>query len=584
MPTVVLIATRALLTAGGEHLQALAARAPKLVKLAADSEKNAPKPKESGWAAARRLTKLDKKGKPGFALAAISSMTRVQDRAIAALAEQEAHPRVFVQTLVRDVKNAATAKFLKKHWLLGALPVSLLTKIAKALVVVSVEEGQVLSGSYGWGSDATVVVSGEVRVTYPGVHGAKPRAVNLGAGEVVHFEALLNEARLFFGVGGTTDTGVVHTTDVGAVQQPQNVEVVSGGCVVLRLTRRAFLSVLQEASDEQRSAAVPNVVDATRENANKQSSKKSPSLTPSTSETEASVPKIPSTTSLVSEIGNKKKKLTVEIANAVDKARSIAHARDLLFTLGGVARVAPLEMAVATNESTKVALAEALVESASVRCVLPLESFAPGLPSGDTNSHNTNDTSTTSTMFSIAVLAGEVVVETKLGLVQSGDEENVSPAENAVADASGKNLTKEKRKPTKKKDLKSEREGSGGTLTKDLKSEHEGSRGTLNAAATDAKTYTQHDLFTFDSRTERLVVHSRAENENAVVCSFQTVSGDGRLEQAQRSLTAARSLADADAATRARRKQFVREVKHKTSQVSIAFPKSRHLRLPVVRP
>jgi hypothetical protein len=579
MHTVVLIATRALLTAGGEHLQALAARAPKLVKLAADSEKNAPKPKESGWAAARRLTKLDKKGKPGFALAAISSMTRVQDRAIAALAEQEAHPRVFVQTLVRDVKNAATAKFLKKHWLLGALPVSLLTKIAKALVVVSVEEGQVLSGSYGWGSDATVVVSGQVRVTYPGVHGAKPRAVNLGAGEVVHFEALLNEARLFFGVGGTTDTGVVHTTDVGAVQQPQNVEVVSGGCVVLRLTRRAFLSVLQEASDEQRSAAVPNVVDA-----NKQSSKKSPSLTPSTSETEASVPKIPSTTSLVSEIGNKKKKLTVEIANAVDKARSIAHARDLLFTLGGVARVAPLEMAVATNESTKVALAEALVESASVRCVLPLESFAPGLPSGDTNSHNTNDTSTTSTMFSIAVLAGEVVVESKLGLVQSGDEENVSPAENAVADASGKNLTKEKRKPTKKKDLKSEREGSGGTLTKDLKSEHEGSRGTLNAAATDAKTYTQHDLFTFDSRTERLVVHSRAENENAVVCLFQTVSGDGRLEQAQRSLTAARSLADADAATRARRKQFVREVKHKTSQVSIAFPKSRHLRLPVVRP
>jgi hypothetical protein len=579
MHTVVLIATRALLTAGGEHLQALAARAPKLVKLAADSEKNAPKPKESGWAAARRLTKLDKKGKPGFALAAISSMTRVQDRAIAALAEQEAHPRVFVQTLVRDVKNAATAKFLKKHWLLGALPVSLLTKIAKALVVVSVEEGQVLSGSYGWGSDATVVVSGQVRVTYPGVHGAKPRAVNLGAGEVVHFEALLNEARLFFGVGGTTDTGVVHTTDVGAVQQPQNVEVVSGGCVVLRLTRRAFLSVLQEASDEQRSAAVPNVVDA-----NKQSSKKSPSLTPSTSETEASVPKIPSTTSLVSEIGNKKKKLTVEIANAVDKARSIAHARDLLFTLGGVARVAPLEMAVATNESTKVALAEALVESASVRCVLPLESFAPGLPSGDTNSHNTNDTSTTSTMFSIAVLAGEVVVESKLGLVQSGDEENVSPAENAVADASGKNLTKEKRKPTKKKDLKSEREGSGGTLTKDLKSEHEGSRGTLNAAATDAKTYTQHDLFTFDSRTERLVVHSRAENENAVVCLFQTVSGDGRLEQAQRSLTAARSLADADAARRARRKQFVREVKHKTSQVSIAFPKSRHLRLPVVRP
>ena len=579
MHTVVLIATRALLTAGGEHLQALAARAPKLVKLAADSEKNAPKPKESGWAAARRLTKLDKKGKPGFALAAISSMTRVQDRAIAALAEQEAHPRVFVQTLVRDVKNAATAKFLKKHWLLGALPVSLLTKIAKALVVVSVEEGQVLSGSYGWGSDATVVVSGQVRVTYPGVHGAKPRAVNLGAGEVVHFEALLNEARLFFGVGGTTDTGVVHTTDVGAVQQPQNVEVVSGGCVVLRLTRRAFLSVLQEASDEQRSAAVPNVVDA-----NKQSSKKSPSLTPSTSETEASVPKIPSTTSLVSEIGNKKKKLTVEIANAVDKARSIAHARDLLFTLGGVARVAPLEMAVATNESTKVALAEALVESASVRCVLPLESFAPGLPSGDTNSHNTNDTFTTSTMFSIAVLAGEVVVESKLGLVQSGDEENVSPAENAVADASGKNLTKEKRKPTKKKDLKSEREGSGGTLTKDLKSEHEGSRGTLNAAATDAKTYTQHDLFTFDSRTERLVVHSRAENENAVVCLFQTVSGDGRLEQAQRSLTAARSLADADAATRARRKQFVRQVKHKTSQVSIAFPKSRHLRLPVVRP
>ena len=579
MHTVVLIATRALLTAGGEHLQALAARAPKLVKLAADSEKNAPKPKESGWAAARRLTKLDKKGKPGFALAAISSMTRVQDRAIAALAEQEAHPRVFVQTLVRDVKNAATAKFLKKHWLLGALPVSLLTKIAKALVVVSVEEGQVLSGSYGWGSDATVVVSGQVRVTYPGVHGAKPRAVNLGAGEVVHFEALLNEARLFFGVGGTTDTGVVHTTDVGAVQQPQNVEVVSGGCVVLRLTRRAFLSVLQEASDEQRSAAVPNVVDA-----NKQSSKKSPSLTPSTSETEASVPKIPSTTSLVSEIGNKKKKLTVEIANAVDKARSIAHARDLLFTLGGVARVAPLEMAVATNESTKVALAEALVESASVRCVLPLESFAPGLPSGDTNSHNTNDTFTTSTMFSIAVLAGEVVVESKLGLVQSGDEENVSPAENAVADASGKNLTKEKRKPTKKKDLKSEREGSGGTLTKNLNSEHEGSRGTLNAAATDAKTYTQHDLFTFDSRTERLVVHSRAENENAVVCLFQTVSGDGRLEQAQRSLTAARSLADADAARRARRKQFVREVKHKTSQVSIAFPKSRHLRLPVVRP
>ena len=579
MHTVVLIATRALLTAGGEHLQALAARAPKLVKLAADSEKNAPKPKESGWAAARRLTKLDKKGKPGFALAAISSMTRVQDRAIAALAEQEAHPRVFVQTLVRDVKNAATAKFLKKHWLLGALPVSLLTKIAKALVVVSVEEGQVLSGSYGWGSDATVVVSGQVRVTYPGVHGAKPRAVNLGAGEVVHFEALLNEARLFFGVGGTTDTGVVHTTDVGAVQQPQNVEVVSGGCVVLRLTRRAFLSVLQEASDEQRSAAVPNVVDA-----NKQSSKKSPSLTPSTSETEASVPKIPSTTSLVSEIGNKKKKLTVEIANAVDKARSIAHARDLLFTLGGVARVAPLEMAVATNESTKVALAEALVESASVRCVLPLESFAPGLPSGDTNSHNTNDTFTTSTMFSIAVLAGEVVVESKLGLVQSGDEENVSPAENAVADASGKNLTKEKRKPTKKKDLKSEREGSGGTLTKNLNSEHEGSRGTLNAAATDAKTYTQHDLFTFDSRTERLVVHSRAENENAVVCLFQTVSGDGRLEQAQRSLTAARSLADADAARRARRKQFVREVKHKTSQVSIAFPKSRHLRLPIVRP
>ena len=91
--------------------------------------------------------------------------------------------------------RAATAEFLSTHFLLGALPRDVLDAVADAMVVAPVEEGQVLNGSYGWGSDAVVVVAGEVRATFPAVS-TEPkiiRATTHRAGAVVNFEALLNE-------------------------------------------------------------------------------------------------------------------------------------------------------------------------------------------------------------------------------------------------------------------------------------------------------------------------------------------------------------------------------------------------------
>ena len=61
----------------------------------------------------------------------------------------------------------------------------MLDAVADAMVVAPVEEGQVLSGSYGWGSDAVVVVAGEVRATFPAVSNEPKRARTHRAGAVV---------------------------------------------------------------------------------------------------------------------------------------------------------------------------------------------------------------------------------------------------------------------------------------------------------------------------------------------------------------------------------------------------------------
>ena len=107
-----------------------------------------------------------------IASAALANMSVFEKRAAEARAELEAHPRVFVSRLVSDVKRLAAADALAEHFLLGALPRDVLEAVAGALAVAPVEEGQVLNGPYGWGSDAVAVVAGAVRATYPGGPGA----------------------------------------------------------------------------------------------------------------------------------------------------------------------------------------------------------------------------------------------------------------------------------------------------------------------------------------------------------------------------------------------------------------------------
>ena len=527
--TVVLIASRALLTAGGEHLQALAARAPKNKTLAKSEPKPLGKP-ATGWAAARTMT-LKKSG-AGIADAALFSMSRVEERALSAFAELEAHPRVFVSKLVADVKSAASSSFFKKDWLVGALPESLLQKIAKSVVVGPVEEGMILSGSYGWGSDAIAVVSGSVRVTYPGVDNSTPRQVTVRAGSVVNFEALLNEAGVYFG----NDDNVVSDKEK-VLLQPSNVEVVSGGCVVLRLTRRAFLSLVEEASRED----TDDPGDVETEKASLKAT--TPSLTPSASQ--ASLRKKASTASLGSKSG--KPKLSPAISDALDTARGIANARDRLFTLEGTTRVVPLEINQAGNASTKIALAEALVESASVRCASPGETFE--------NVSDGSDTTTSDAMtVSVVVLAGTVVVETlstqpeQPASTAEGDDQENKPPEKKKEKVSGMFLTK---KAGLKLDPEPEPVDTGPTVASTVP-------------------YAANDLFTLDSNKQRLKVSDNA-NTNSVVCLFRVVAGDGRLELVQRELTAARAAKQLETATRRRRQQLVKDVKNKTAEAEIAL-------------
>ena len=122
-----------------------------------------PKKPGVGWKGARALQKkmsLANKPKADIASAALANLSVFEKRALDARDELDKHPRVFVSRLVADVKRAATAEFLSTHFLLGALPRDVLDAVADAMVVAPVEEGQVLSGSYGWGSDAVVVVAG----------------------------------------------------------------------------------------------------------------------------------------------------------------------------------------------------------------------------------------------------------------------------------------------------------------------------------------------------------------------------------------------------------------------------------------
>ena len=373
VPTVLVIASRALVCAGGEHLEALAARAPP----PPDGETDAPKPPGGGWKAARaslRKTSIAKNPPWDIASLALAQTSAFRTRALEARAELDAHPRVFVTELVAKVKRAATADALAEHFLIGALPGDVLEAVARALVVAPVEEGQVLSGSYGWGSDAVIVVAGEVRATYPGAGtGAPPRATTHRAGGVVNFEALLNEAGAAFPCSRFADAGdgiseeAKATRERSKITQPERVEVVSGGCVVLRLARRAFLALLETQSRME-----------TAEDRAAEDRAEAPALSP-------------------------------RVSRALDAARGVARARDALFTAEGCARVAPEAMRACSSPEERLTLVEALVESATTSRPPPAGASAA---EKETRRGNASGDFLAGDSSAVAVLAGAVDVQT----------------------------------------------------------------------------------------------------------------------------------------------------------------------------
>lgn len=570
VPTVVLIASRALLCAGGDHLEALAARAPRnpekekaaekeSLRLASASETlddssrdvpetdvpESPKKPGVGWKGARALQKkmsLANKPKVDIASAALANLSVFEKRALDARDELDKHPRVFVSRLVADVKRAATAEFLSTHFLLGALPRDVLDAVADAMVVAPVEEGQVLSGSYGWGSDAVVVVAGEVRATFPAVSDEPKRARTHRAGAVVNFEALLNEASSAFATEKEAE-------NKQTVTQPERVEVVSGGCVVLRLTRRAFLALLETEAETAR-----------EENAK-------PRADGADGAGPGPVPRAPS--------------LSPRVARALDAARGVARARDALLTAEGCARVAPEEMRACSSPEERAELAEALVASAATSRPPP---FVAG---GDVTAAESSFRSRGDERSTVVVLAGAVDVQT---LAEEGEDEGASLSEGTGSASEGaprnsRRSSFEFRKP------KSLRDASAAGVSDALLSAASVSAPEKKFRVLSVETFAANEVFTLRGNQRVVAAKGAAKrepadgeesrNENgaspfAATCSFPVAAGDGRLAARRSALGARRAAADSAANARALRQARVRQVKSQTHDAEVALGLRQH--------
>ena len=556
VPTVLVIASRALICAGGEHLEALAARAPRAAPRLSENALGEPRSGErrSGWKGARSLQKKmsmsittassDTRQKPALdiASAALANMSVFEKRAAEARDELEAHPRVFVSRLVSDVKRLAAADALAEHFLLGALPRDVLEAVAGALAVAPVEEGQVLSGPYGWGSDAVAVVAGAVRATYPGGPGRVSRAATHRAGAVVNFEALLNEAAAAFPDEGNEGNEGTRLEKLNArrITQPERVEVVSGGCVVLRLPRRAFLALLEVTSSRRKDTSETVPVGGTVAD----DRGVSPALSP-------------------------------RVARALDAARGVARARDALFTAEGCARVAPAETRACSSPEERLALAEALVASAATSRPPPAGDAA-GIAEKETRAHLGVSSPST-----VVCLAGAVDVQT---LAEEDASDPDAPAEGTRSEgAFAKRRSKSgiiRSKSGKEKPSTDAADLSDARTPSDAPSPERGPR-TFRVLS--VETFEANDVFTL-RENQRVVAAARAaggadadasENERAfpfaATCSFPVAAGDGRLA-ALRSALAARRAADAAAAEeRARRQARVRQVKSQTHEAEVAL-------------
>ena len=545
VPTVLVIASRALICAGGEHLEALAARAPRAAPRSAFGEPRSGE-RRSGWKGARSLSKkmsiaTGSSNKPALdiASAALANMSVFEKRAAEARAELEAHPRVFVSRLVSDVKRLAAADALAEHFLLGALPRDVLEAVAGALAVAPVEEGQVLNGPYGWGSDAVAVVAGAVRATYPGGPGRVARAATHGAGAVVNFEALLNEAAAAFPDEGTETLETLEKLSINArrITQPERVEVVSGGCVVLRLPRRAFLALLERSSRRKDTSETVPVSGTVADDRGV-----SPALSP-------------------------------RVARALDAARGVARARDALFTAEGCARVAPAETRACSTPEERLALAEALVASAATSRPPPAGSRdAAGIAEKETE----KETSPTSPS-TVVCLAGAVDVHT---LAEEDASDPVAPAEGT---RSSEGASAKRRSKSFRKEKPSTDEADPSDARNDARDAPSPEREPRTFRVLSVETFEVNDVFTL-RENQRVVAAARAaggadadasEDERAfpfaATCSFPVAAGDGRLT-ARRSALAARRAADAAAAEeRARRQARVRQVKSQTHEAEVAL-------------
>ena len=546
VPTVLVIASRALICAGGEHLEALAARAPRAAPQSAFGESGESGERRSGWKGARSLSKKmsiatasSKKPALDIASAALANMSVFEKRAAEARAELEAHPRVFVSRLVSDVKRLAAADALAEHFLLGALPRDVLEAVAGALAVAPVEEGQVLNGPYGWGSDAVAVVAGAVRATYPGGPGRVARAATHRAGAVVNFEALLNEAAAAFPDEGTETLETLEKLSISArrITQPERVEVVSGGCVVLRLPRRAFLALLERSSRSKDTSETVPVSGTVADDRGV-----SPALSP-------------------------------RVARALDAARGVARARDALFTAEGCARVAPAETRACSTPEERLALAEALVASAATSRPPPAGSRdAAGIAEKETE----KETSPTSPS-TVVCLAGAVDVHT---LAEEDASDPVAPAEGT---RSSEGASAKRRSKSFRKEKPSTDAADPSDARNDARDAPSPEREPRTFRVLSVETFEVNDVFTL-RENQRVVAAARAagdadadasENERAfpfaATCSFPVAAGDGRLT-ARRSALAARRAADAAAAEeRARRQARVRQVKSQTHEAEVAL-------------
>ena len=258
-PTVVLMADHKVIAAGGNELYEIAERTPmtKYMRRAleedgmdADVAPRAPENTPSLWGSSKvQSIGSARDGTRSFrTVRAAVTLREVEERALEAHRALAKQPRVFVEKLVADVKRAASPESLARHWLLSPFPRETLRAVSSTLSVNAVEEGQELAGAYGWGADAGILVSGCAVALAPDPNGGDDVESALGPGDAFNLEALFNDATKSHDAafGGP----IADVAPGATLVETRRVTVSGGGCVVLRVERRAFLNAT--ANDDAR--------------------------------------------------------------------------------------------------------------------------------------------------------------------------------------------------------------------------------------------------------------------------------------------------------------------------------------------